>query len=86
LFEFMHETHEGVQVREASDGFFWNVYQTFTLWGIYSVQHNSEMPYGTTHKNWINPIFVAQQIHPVRHKFTNMCWTVQKDSNSLLLW
>jgi hypothetical protein len=22
LFEFMHETHEGVQVREASDGFF----------------------------------------------------------------
>jgi hypothetical protein len=45
-------------------------------WGIYTVRHFSKIPYGMTHKNRNNPIFVARQIHAVRHKFTNMCQTV----------
>jgi hypothetical protein len=48
------------------------------LMGLYVIQSDlstfiSEMLYGTTHKNRINPYFVVWQIHVVRYQFTNMC-------------
>jgi hypothetical protein len=32
---------------------------------VFTVWHIRKMPYSTTHKIWINPIFVVQQIHAV---------------------
>jgi hypothetical protein len=32
--------------------------QELAFWGIYTVLYISKMPYGTTHKIWINPNFV----------------------------